>query len=85
MCSKNDDMLGTYPKISQSDALILGTPVYWYGPTGLMKLFIDRFVYFNCQQNRDKIKGKSVVIAVPFEEETCETARLVTVLVVRFL
>jgi multimeric flavodoxin WrbA len=75
MCSKNDDMLGIYPKISQSDAFILGTPVYWYGPTGLMKLFIDRLVYFNCPENRHKIKGKSAVIAVPFEEETCETAK----------
>ena len=77
VCSKKDDMWSVYPKIGQSDALILGTPVYWYGPTGLMKLFIDRFVYFNCPQNRDEIKGKSAVIAVPFEEETFETARLV--------
>ena len=77
VCSKNDDMWPVYPKIAQSDAIIFGTPIYWYGPTGLMKLFIDRLVYFNCPQNRDKIKGKSAVIAVPFEEETCETARLV--------
>jgi len=76
VCSKNDDMLSIYPKISQSDALIFGTPVYWYGPTGLMKLFVDRFVYFNSPANRDKIRGKSAVIAVPFEEETCETAGL---------
>jgi multimeric flavodoxin WrbA len=74
-CSKNDDMWTVYPKISESDVLVFGTPVYWYGPTGLMKLFIDRLVYFNCPKNRDKIKGKSAVIAVPFEEETCETAK----------
>jgi len=76
-CTKKDDMCGIYPKIAESDAIIFGTPVYWYGPTGLMKLFIDRFAYFNSSANRNKIKGKSAVIAVPFEEENPEAAHLV--------
>jgi len=76
-CCKNDDMLGIYRKIIESDAIIFGTPVYWYGPTGLMKVFIDRFVYFNCPANREKIRGKSAVIAVPFEEDNPDAAALV--------
>jgi multimeric flavodoxin WrbA len=75
-CSKKDDMNKIYPKIIQSDVIIFGTPVYWYGPTALMKCFIDRFVYFNCPENRAKIRGKSAVIAVPFEEENPKTADL---------
>ncbi|MFH1718676.1 MAG: hypothetical protein ABIF19_15075 [Planctomycetota bacterium] len=39
-----------------------------------MKAFIDRFVYFNCPENRKKIKGISAVIAVPFEEDDPGTA-----------
>jgi len=74
-CSKRDDMLNIYPKIIESDAIIFGTPVYWYGPTALMKAFIDRFVYFNCPENRAKIRGKKAVIAIPFEEENPDTAR----------
>jgi len=74
-CLKNDDMQAIYPRIIQSDVIIFGTPVYWYGPTALMKGLIDRFVYFNCPQNREKIRGKSAVIAVPFEEDNAETAR----------
>jgi len=74
-CSKNDDMRAIYPAIIQSDVIIFGTPVYWYGPTALMKAFIDRFVYFNCTENRQKIKGLSAVLAVPFEEDDPETAR----------
>jgi multimeric flavodoxin WrbA len=70
-------MCNIYPKIIQSDVIIFGTPVYWYGPTGLMKVFIDRFVYFNSPENREKIRGKSAVIAVPFEEENPEMAGLV--------
>jgi multimeric flavodoxin WrbA len=75
-CSKKDDMNRLYPKIIGSDVIVFGTPVYWYGPTALMKCFIDRFVYFNCPANRAKIRGKSAVIAVPFEEETLKTASL---------
>jgi multimeric flavodoxin WrbA len=75
-CSKKDDMNNIYPKIIQSDVIIFGTPVYWYGPTALMKGFIDRLVYFNCPENREKIKGKTAVIAVPFEEEDPKTAEL---------
>jgi len=73
-CSKNDDMNNIYQKIIESDVIIFGTPVYWYGPTALMKGFIDRFVYFNCPANREKIRAKSAVIAVPFEAENPETA-----------
>jgi multimeric flavodoxin WrbA len=72
-CSKSDDMNELYPQIIENDAVIFGTPVYWYGPTGLMKLFIDRFVYFNCPENRARIRDKSAAIAVPFEEEDPET------------
>lgn len=75
-CSKKDDMNKVYPKIISSDVIIFGTPVYWYGPTALMKCFVDRFVYFNCPANRAKIRGKSAVIAVPFEEENPGTAHL---------
>jgi multimeric flavodoxin WrbA len=74
-CSKDDDMRDIYPAIIRSDVIIFGTPVYWYGPTALMKAFIDRFVYFNCPENRQKIKGLSAALAVPFEENDLETAR----------
>ena len=77
MCSKHDNMETLYPKITECDALILGTPVYWYGPTAIMKCFMDRFVYFNCSANRSKIRGKAAVIAVPFEDKTLETSNLV--------
>src|SRR5512136_228410 len=67
-------MLALYPKIAASEIIVFGTPVYWYGPTALMKGFIDRFVYFNCPENRLRIKGKDAALAIPFEEENPETA-----------
>lgn len=76
-CSKNDGMNSIYPQIVECDGIVFGTPVYWYGPTALMKAFIDRFVYFNCPENRVKIRGKSAVLAIPFEEEDLEAAAFV--------
>lgn len=73
-CPKKDDMNSLYPEIIASDVIIFGTPVYWYGPTALMKGFIDRFVYFNCEENRKKIKDKACVLVIPFEDEDGETA-----------
>jgi multimeric flavodoxin WrbA len=84
-CSKNDDMNGIYPKIADSEVTVFGTPVYWYGPTALMKAFIDRLVYFNCPENHTKIAGKSAVLAVPFEESNPDTASLLVQLFERSL
>ena len=66
-------MRAIYPKIAASDAIVFGTPVYWYGPTALMKGFIDRFVYFNCEANRPQVRGKKAVVAVVLEENREET------------
>ncbi len=72
-CTKDDDMQGLYPKIGGSDVIVFATPVYWYGPTALMKAFIDRFVYFNCAENRPLIRGKKAAIAIVLEEENNAT------------
>jgi multimeric flavodoxin WrbA len=74
-CSKKDDMCLLYPKIGASDTVVFGTPVYWYGPTALMKAFIDRFVYFNNEANRPMIRGKRAVVAIVLEETHEQTWR----------
>ncbi len=73
-CPMDDDMNSIYPKLVESDVIVFGTPVYWYGPTALMKAFLDRFVYFNCPENHAKIRGKAAVLAVPFEEDDPDAA-----------
>jgi multimeric flavodoxin WrbA len=68
-CSKRDDMDELYQKVSHSDVIVFGTPVYWYGPTALMKCFIDRFVYYCCPLNDMKVRDKRAVLAIPYEED----------------
>jgi multimeric flavodoxin WrbA len=74
-CGKNDYMRVLYPRIAASDTIVFGTPVYWFGPTALMKAFIDRFVYFNCAANRAMVRGKRAAVAVVLEEDREETWR----------
>jgi multimeric flavodoxin WrbA len=73
-CPKRDDMNALYGMINAADALVLGTPVYWYGPTALMKGFVDRLVYYNCDRNRAGVKGKGAAVVVPYEEDDPATA-----------
>ena len=68
-CSKDDDMRKLHRRIAKSDVIVFGTPVYWYGPTALMKAFLDRFVFFNGPETRPLLQGTSAVLVVPFEEE----------------
>ncbi len=75
-CTRKDDMNGLYDRIAGADCFVFGTPVYWYGPTAIMKAFLDRFVYFNCPGHRDAVKGKPAIPAIPFEEDNPETATL---------
>ena len=67
-CPKGDDMNALYPRIAAADAIVFGTCVYWYGPTALMKAFLDRFVYFNGPEHRPDVAGKPAGLVVPFEE-----------------
>jgi len=50
MCIIQDDMNGTYPKLTAADAIILATPVYWFTYSAQLKLCIDRWYGF--QGNR---------------------------------
>ena len=39
-CSINDDMTEIRDSINRSDMIIFASPTYWWGVTGLMKIFI---------------------------------------------
>ncbi len=70
-CVFKDGMKLLYPKLDEADVIILGTPLYWYGPTAKMKLLIDRLRPYTAS---GKLKGKRAVLVVPSEEgaEACK-------------
>ena len=45
-CKIDDVMQQIYPKMAEADVIVFGTPVYWYGPTAMMKMLLDRMRRF---------------------------------------
>jgi multimeric flavodoxin WrbA len=65
VCPLKDGMQQIYPKMEEADLIIFGTPLYWYGPTGKMKLLVDRMRPFVAN---GKMKGKKWVLVTPSAE-----------------
>lgn len=53
-CTVADDMQKLYPLILESDALILGSPAYFYNVSAHMKAFIDRCYCFEAFDEEDR-------------------------------
>lgn len=71
-CIQKDDMPAVLEKMEKSDIWIFGTPVYFWGPTGWFKAFVDRF--YGAREHLD-FQSKRVILIVPFEDKEIETAR----------
>jgi multimeric flavodoxin WrbA len=68
-CIFQDDGGMLYDAMSEGDIFLFATPVYWYGPTAIMKAFIDRLVVFNKPEGRPRVKGKAAVLVSAWEEQ----------------
>ena len=66
-CAQQDDMVGIYPKVLATDALLLASPVYLCRLSGYMACFTDRlraFAFGNIYRRRLKNKtGSALAIA----------------------
>ncbi len=60
-CVIEDDMAALLENMKASRVWVLGTPVYWWGPTAQMKAFIDRWYGVD----RATFRGKGIVLVVP--------------------
>jgi multimeric flavodoxin WrbA len=68
-CALSDGMEEIYTRLEWADLIIFGTPIYWYGPTAKMKLFIDRLRPYIASR---KLAGKRGMVVTPSEEgPTC--------------
>lgn len=65
-CRIKDGMQKLYPLLEKADAVVLGSPVYWFNMSGLMKNFIDRLC---CVENNGFLyQGKVAALAVSRED-----------------
>ena len=65
ICPIKDGMKSIYPEMERANLIIFGTPNYWFGPTGVMKLLIDRLRPFFAN---GKLKGKKWILVTPAAE-----------------
>ncbi len=60
-CVQKDDFLDILAEMEQSDVWVLGTPVYWWGPTAQFKSFLDRWY----SVDRSFFRGKKAIVVIP--------------------
>jgi len=70
-CVQQDDMAELLEKMQHSQVWVLGTPVYYFGPTAQFKAFLDRW-YIG---RSEAFTGRRVVLTIPFEDSSINTAR----------
>ena len=75
-CVQKEDMAGLFEKMKASAVWVIGTPVYWWGPSAQLKAFVDRW-FSNAAGGREKemFEGRRVVLAVPMGDTNPRTGR----------
>ena len=69
-CIKKDDFNFVMDRIKQTDALIIGAPVYLLGLQGYYKMLCDRLV--SCYKYHPFTSGKPCIVVVPFGTQRWE-------------
>ena len=61
-CILKDDMSKIYPALEDAEIIIIGTPIYWFGPSAKMKLLLDRLRPY---YDNKRLAGKSMALLLP--------------------
>jgi multimeric flavodoxin WrbA len=76
VCTFHDDMTGLLDKMGQAAVWVLGTPVYWWGPSAQFKAFMDRwYSKIFLPADRKIFIGKRAVLAIPLGDTDAGVAR----------
>jgi multimeric flavodoxin WrbA len=66
-CAVDDDMQPLYPKLVESHAWVIASPVYWFSMSAQTKIFMDRcFALFNDDQKKNLFFNKRIAIAMSY-------------------
>ena len=63
-CVIKDDMQKLYPKILAADAILFGTPVYWWTVSAQLKCFLDRWFALMDSNYKSLVANKRCALAV---------------------
>lgn len=66
-CAVDDDMQSVYPKLLESDAWVIASPVYWFSMSAQTKIFMDRcFAMFRDTPEQSPFFNKRIAIAMSY-------------------
>jgi multimeric flavodoxin WrbA len=71
-CVQQDDLPALLERMEQSQVWVLGTPVYWWGPTAQFKAFVDRWYGAG---RIIEFEGKRVILVIPLGSSDVHDAR----------
>jgi multimeric flavodoxin WrbA len=66
-CDLVDDFDRVMRQLYETDLLVFGTPLYWYGPSGQLKTFIDRWSCLLDREEelfRSRMRGKRIAFVI---------------------
>lgn len=76
-CILKDDMIPLHESLKACDALIIGTPVYWFSLSAQTKLFMDRWYCLVVPGTKGPeyyIKGKRFAVAMAYGDTNLTTS-----------
>jgi multimeric flavodoxin WrbA len=73
VCKINDDMKDIRKYMIDSDLIVYATPIYWFGPSGQLKLVMDRGIAFMDREYNSRLKGKKVITLMTCADENPDT------------
>jgi len=73
-CQVEDEMQPLYDKLFEADVIVLGTPIYFWGPSAQAKAFVDRWYAIDQDGIREKLVGKKFLLVCAFADSSPETA-----------
>lgn len=66
-CTIEDGFAALMERVEVAELLVLGSPLYWYGVSGQLKLFLDRWsclLDLNDERFRARMRGKRTVVVL---------------------
>jgi multimeric flavodoxin WrbA len=73
-CVQKDDAPALLEQMEHSDVWVLGTPVYFWGPSAQLKTLIDRIYVYGTVQYK-AFTGQHAILTIPMEDTNEKTAR----------
>ena len=75
VCKIKDDMKDVRKYIMESDLIVYATPIYWFGPSGQLKLAMDRSIAFMDENFASRVKGKKAITLTTFGDENMDSCQ----------